>query len=270
MYARCPACQTTFKVTPEQLAARRGMVRCGICSAIFQAEQRLLRVPATPNAETTAPAREEMVSVRKTKRVRGGKSRSADSRRRRTRVEPVPTSNTGIPDIPTVTELENILKKPRSFWPPFFWSLGCLALLVLLAGQILYFYHDELAADPAWRPVVREFCDQAGCKLRPRQDIGRIDLLQTSIAPHPKYENALRIRATLVNRAVFTQAYPDMEISLTSNTGSVLARRSFVPSQYLETETSGEMTPNVVATALLDVTNPDGKAVGYEIRLVTR
>ena len=31
----------------------------------------------------------------------------------------------------------------------------------------------------------------------------------------------------------------------------------------------GALTPNVVATALLDVTNPDGNAVGYEIRLVT-
>ena len=265
MYARCPACQTTFKVTPAQLAARRGMVRCGICSAIFHAEQRLLRVPATPGAETTVPAREESVSAKKTKR----KSRSAGARRRRARIEPALMTSTEKTDFPTVTELENILKKPRSFWPSFFWSLGSLALLILLAGQILYFYHDELAVDPAWRPVVREFCDHAGCELRPRQDIARIELLQTSIAPHPKYANALRIRATLVNRASFAQAYPGMEISLTNNAGSLLARRTFIPTQYLETPTSGELTPNVVATALLDITNPDSKAVGYEIRLVS-
>jgi predicted Zn finger-like uncharacterized protein len=268
MYARCPACLTTFKVTPEQLDARGGMVRCGICSAIFNAELRRLQKPPAPAAESTPPTREETVAAKKTKRARGGKSRSASSRRRRSSIETDLTTGSKDAGIPTVTELEGIVK-PRSFWRPFFWSLGNLSLMILLAGQILYFYHDELAADPSWRPVVREFCDHAGCELRPRQDIGRIDLLQTSIAPHPKYENALRIRATLVNRAVFAQAYPDMEISLTSNTGSVLARRTFVPTQYLETPTSGELTPNVVATALLDVTNPDNKAVGYEIRLVT-
>jgi hypothetical protein len=244
------------------------MVRCGICSAIFQAERRLLRVPSTPTAEATAPAREVTVSAKKTRHARGGKSRGTSSRRRRARVMPDLATIAEDTDIPTVTELEGIVK-PRSLWRPFFWSLGNLALLILLAGQILYFYHDELAVDPSWRPVVREFCDHAGCELRPRQDIGRIELLQTSIAPHPKYENALRIRATLVNRAAFAQAYPGMEISLTSNAGSVLARRTFTPAQYLETPATAALTPNVVATALLDVTNPDSKAVGYEIRLVS-
>jgi len=268
MYAQCPACLTTFKVTSAQLAARGGMVRCGICSAIFQAERRLLRVPPTPGAGTTASTPDETVSAKKSKRVRGGKSRSASSRRRRTRIEPALTTSTEDAAIPTVTVLEGMVK-PRSFWRPFFWLLGNLALLILLAGQLLYFYHDELASDPAWRSVVREFCDHAGCELRPRQDIGRIELLQTSIAPHPKYANALRIRATLVNRAAFDQAYPGMEISLTSSAGSVLARRTFAPAQYLEPLAASALTPNVVATALLDVTNPDSKAVGYEIRLVT-
>lgn len=268
MYTRCPACLTTFKVTPAQLEARRGMVRCGICSAIFRAEQRLLQVPSQPGAEATAPSREQTVSAKKTRRVRGGKNRSASSRQRRARVTPDQATSAEDAAIPTVTELE-VIAKPRSFWRPFFWSLGNLALLILIAGQVLYFYHDELAADPSWRPVVSEFCDHAGCELRPRRDIARIELLQTSIAPHPKYANALRIRAMLVNRAAFAQAHPGMEISLTSSAGSVLARRTFAPAQYLETPATAALTPNVVATALLDVTNPDGKAVGYEIRLVT-
>ncbi len=268
MYAQCPACLTTFKITPAQLEARRGMVRCGICSAIFHAEQRLLQVPPKPDTEAAPPAQEEKISTRKNKRTRGGKSRAAGQRQRR--VKTVSKQTTGADDagIPTVTELGHLVK-PRSVWRSLFWSSGILALLILLAGQILYFYHDELAADSSWRPAVREFCDHAGCELRPRQDIARIELLQTSIAPHPKYENALRIRATLVNRAGFAQAAPGMEVSLTSNAGSILARRTFTPAQYLETPANDALTPNVVATALLDVTNPDAKAVGYEIRLVT-
>jgi len=51
--------------------------------------------------------------------------------------------------------------------------------------------------------------------------------------------------------------------------GDIQPRRGFPPIQYSETPLEAALTPNVVATALLDVTNPDGKAVGYEIRLVT-
>ncbi|MBU3736663.1 MAG: hypothetical protein FGM62_06775, partial [Methylobacterium sp.] len=37
----CPACGTRFRVRPEQLAAHRGDVRCGRCSHVFNALERL-------------------------------------------------------------------------------------------------------------------------------------------------------------------------------------------------------------------------------------
>ena len=37
MKTRCPDCQTTFRVTPEQLKARAGKVRCGQCQHVFNA-----------------------------------------------------------------------------------------------------------------------------------------------------------------------------------------------------------------------------------------
>ena len=37
MKTRCPACQTTFRITPEQLKARVGQVRCGQCQTVFNA-----------------------------------------------------------------------------------------------------------------------------------------------------------------------------------------------------------------------------------------
>jgi len=33
----CPRCAATFVVTPEQLQARDGLVRCGVCAAVFDA-----------------------------------------------------------------------------------------------------------------------------------------------------------------------------------------------------------------------------------------
>jgi predicted Zn finger-like uncharacterized protein len=37
MKTRCPDCQTVFRVTPEQIKARAGKVRCGHCRAVFNA-----------------------------------------------------------------------------------------------------------------------------------------------------------------------------------------------------------------------------------------
>jgi len=55
MKTRCPACQTTFRVTPEQLKARVGKVRCGQCQTVFNAldslvEASLSTPPQVPKA----------------------------------------------------------------------------------------------------------------------------------------------------------------------------------------------------------------------------
>lgn len=72
MLTRCPACATHFRVTPEQLKARSGRVRCGECQHVFNAldtlieepklvvspsaTESVLTPPAAPELPTTAPA----------------------------------------------------------------------------------------------------------------------------------------------------------------------------------------------------------------------
>ena len=53
----CPACATTFRVTPEQLSAHRGDVRCGQCQHIFNALQQLEEIvaPVSPAEAQTEP-----------------------------------------------------------------------------------------------------------------------------------------------------------------------------------------------------------------------
>ena len=267
MYTQCPACLTTFKVTAAQLEVHGGMVRCGICSAVFHAEQRLLKIQPKAKRTETTPA-DEPPPPKAEKRKQSGKGRRRSGRRRIDKLRTLDEKLAQEANIPTITK-QPLFAKPRLRGSFLLWGFGSLTLLMLLAGQFVYFYRNELATIPTWRPYLVDICLYAGCKLQPLRNIARIELLQTSIAPHPQYENALRLRATLVNRAAFRQDYPWMEVSLTSNAGNVIARRTFSPIQYSETPLENVLTPNVVATALLDVTNPDGKAVGYEIRLVT-
>jgi predicted Zn finger-like uncharacterized protein len=43
LITRCPACQTLFKVVPDQLRISEGWVRCGQCDDIFDASQHLVQ-----------------------------------------------------------------------------------------------------------------------------------------------------------------------------------------------------------------------------------
>lgn len=54
---RCPQCGTSFKVVPDQLRVRNGLVRCGACSTVFDGRACLLPEPGAPAARpSTAPA----------------------------------------------------------------------------------------------------------------------------------------------------------------------------------------------------------------------
>jgi predicted Zn finger-like uncharacterized protein len=59
MLTRCPACQTVFRLRPEQLHARRGEVRCGHCFHPFNARENTLEVAddAPPPAPPAPPVR---------------------------------------------------------------------------------------------------------------------------------------------------------------------------------------------------------------------
>ncbi|PKO25495.1 MAG: hypothetical protein CVU35_03775 [Betaproteobacteria bacterium HGW-Betaproteobacteria-8] len=51
----CPQCDAAFYVTPEQLAAHRGEVRCGKCEHVFNALDRLAEVEDEEIVEAIAP-----------------------------------------------------------------------------------------------------------------------------------------------------------------------------------------------------------------------
>ena len=59
MLTRCAACGTHFRVTPEQLKARSGRVRCGECQHVFNALDSLIEEPmavmVSPAAESQVP-----------------------------------------------------------------------------------------------------------------------------------------------------------------------------------------------------------------------
>ena len=49
---RCPYCQTRFRVTPRQIEAARGRVRCGHCLYVFNALEHAQEEPSAPSSDT--------------------------------------------------------------------------------------------------------------------------------------------------------------------------------------------------------------------------
>ena len=143
-------------------------------------------------------------------------------------------------------------------------------MVTLLAGQWVYFYRDQLARDRQWAPYVQIFCQTLRCTITPRHDVGLVQLTDTRVTPHPKFDKALRVRATLINRAKYTQPYPLMEVTLTNTEGKVLARKRFSAREYLKNtkQLDAGLTPNVARKAQMEITSPKAAADGYEIRLL--
>ena len=57
MITRCPACETMFKVVPDQLRISAGWVRCGQCNEIFDASSHLLdAIPTELSPASAVPA----------------------------------------------------------------------------------------------------------------------------------------------------------------------------------------------------------------------
>ena len=74
MLTRCPACQTVFRLRPEQLHARRGEVRCGHCFHPFNALEHALEPPANENPAPPPPAPDFFVLEDKPAPTLGGSS----------------------------------------------------------------------------------------------------------------------------------------------------------------------------------------------------
>ena len=65
MRTRCPACNTVFRVTSEQLRAKAGKVKCGYCQHIFNAFDELIdeRSKTPPPVVTAAEDTDERLSL---------------------------------------------------------------------------------------------------------------------------------------------------------------------------------------------------------------
>lgn len=152
-----------------------------------------------------------------------------------------------------------------------FWSIGAALLVLLLAAQATVFYGQDIGRRfPLLRDTLDLFCQALPCQRLAPVDMRRLDLVETQVAPHPRYDRVLRIKATIVNRAARAQPYPLLEVTLIDRQGHVVARRSYPPREYLRQpqQVADGLPPQLAVRIELDITSPGTRVSGFEVLLL--
>ena len=209
MVTRCPACATAFRVTEPQLRARAGQVRCGRCGTLFDALAALSPDPAS------RPGREDAQGP------------------------PISASMAVLLDTERDVSFDfGPQSRPR---PSRLWWVASVFLLLALAAQGGYQYRGEIAALlPEAKPLVQRICAQFGCDVPLPRRAELLSIESSDLQADGAHPSVMVLTATLRNRASFVQAFPALELSLTSTQGETVARRVLTPKDYVPQGTRSE------------------------------
>jgi len=257
MHTQCPHCTTLFKVSEEQLSAVNGKVRCGFCYRIFVAEESLLE--DLPSIDSQEDSPHENIHD------------TADS----TTSE---ISATAIAETLYITQNElqedarkhlneQIKKGKASAFTDFFWAFGVLVFTIVFVLQYSYFMRDDLAKYASIRPALQQLCHVANCLIPLQRSPAQIKLISRDISAHPSIKDALRVRATFINKAPYEQSYPTLKLTLSDLEGKTVAVRHFKPQEYLPQHTviGAGIAAQKLTEIQLDIHDSNKRSTGFEL-----
>jgi predicted Zn finger-like uncharacterized protein len=267
----CPACETQFFVTDEQLNQHEGKVRCGQCLQVFNARQQIVEASEAeshidqPSENTADPA------VAETPFVSNEIHEIPVPLNEPFLIEPENTSAEYAPshldDFLDKTKLIKRRKQPNK------WLWWAFAIVLLLAAilQSLYFLRNELALYyPATKPYLEQACQQLNCKVELPKKIEFIVIDDSDIQEDAQHAGLIWLSSTLVNQAAFNQAYPNLELTLTDVEDKPKLRRIILPREYLPagTDLNKGLWANEEIRIRLPISTQNEVLAGYRV-LVT-
>lgn len=235
----CPACHTQFVVTDEQLSQHHGKVRCGQCLNVFDASQALVDAEVAPEINADTP-----VSYHETTNV----PTAADEQTQ-------------------YFESQLTTHKPKT--GANFWLMWLLITLLCLAAilQSLYFLRSPIAANyPKLKPYLVLACEKIHCNIDLPKKIELIVIDDSDMQEDATYQKLIHLSSTLMNQANFSQAYPNIELTLTDTEDQAKLRRIFKPEEYLpaNTDIASGLAANADIKVKLAIT-ADELVAGYRI-----
>lgn len=290
MVTQCPHCSTAFNVTPEQLFARDGRVRCGQCRRVFDGLVNLTSLEAlqagvppplaeASDAELRAKV-EEIESERSTPLA--GFAPLNWPMVPEVPVVPIPPMASGVAQevaqpasvaehadasgemdappadalaatdtIPPAVPPETVVPPPASAsepatheagsadaprhrsWP---WAIAATLAALSLGAQAFYGFRNELAAHvPGVRPALAQMCAWARCTIRPLQKPSALAIQASDLLILDKGRpHLVQLIVTMQNQSSVEVAYPAIDLVLNDRFDHAVARRVFLPGEYLQ------------------------------------
>ena len=257
----CPHCGTRFKIAREQLEAHHGMVRCGNCHQAFDTRPNFAPEEIDPQLEL--PILDETEIQPEPFPLEITASDAPDSASGPDRL---PASSAGQDAFVPETYEADFLSKPRSR----LWTVAAFLLLLLLLAQAVFLFRVELAARiPTLKPALMRYCQMLKCSVPLPQNAGMLSIESSELKDDPSHRSQIVLIALLRNRAVYTQAFPDLELTLTDLQDNALARRIFKPADYLPAQQNipAGFPANQELGIKLRLDTTDLKPVGYRLVL---
>ena len=266
MVTSCPSCVTTFRISHGQLTARQGEVRCGKCDAVFDAYKTLASLPDEPLPETLAEPQTEPLAGPDADSSSISEAEGSTPEQTTLDIVPAPAANLSPAQsfMPAAKFLPERIRRDR------FVGAAVLALSVAFVLQLTYAMRTSLTTSvPALRPLFERICSVTGCTITLPRRTEALAIESSDLQANPARAGAIVLNAVLRNRSSTPVAYPALELTLTNSQDRAVARRVFLPRDYLEraAEVGRGMGALAEVNVHLELDTGDLKAAGYRLFL---
>jgi len=289
----CAHCSARFRVTPQQLNARQGQVRCGRCSQVFNGFQILERFPDddTGGRLLADHERRQIETSRAeaaTSAPRDSTATGADGAVDLPIFDEEPAAPATAPEAPApeppAPEPQPEAPRRTRRWlrhepqltldmdppdpPARAWRFAAALAALVLVLEIAYVYRGPIAQRyPVLRPGLEAACVHIGCSVAYSRDETALKLEDSELLEVPGKPNEIALGARIRNLGGIAQEFPHLELTLTDLTGQAAVRRVLRPTDYLGRPLAyGEVIPAGVEVALqLRLETPRLKATGYQL-----
>jgi len=281
----CPQCDTQFLLNDELIAAYGGKVQCGSCEHVFNASDRLTEVDddvssadeykvaiETTPAEKTPPVNRlppvETASFDTDPDLTASKETLIDYIIGQPAATVNPTAEKeAAPE--AVLNLDGVNKKPRQHF--FLSILISLLLLLVFIGLSVYFLRGKIASEyPQLKPALERICKMLNCTIDLPKNLGLISIGNSDMQEDDDYQAVINLSSSLQNNATYSQAYPNIELTLTDSDDTPVIKKLIKPKDYLvsKKKLAQGLAPHEIANIKIALRVDEASVASYRILLL--
>lgn len=281
----CPQCDTQFLLNDELIAAYGGKVQCGSCEHVFNASDRLTEVDddvssadeykvaiETTPAENTPPVNRlppvETASFDTDPDLTASKETLIDYIIGQPAATVNPTAEKeAAPE--AVLNLDGVNKKPRQHF--FLSILISLLLLLVFIGLSVYFLRGKIASEyPQLKPALERICKKLNCTIDLPKNLGLISIGNSDMQEDDDYQAVINLSSSLQNNATYSQAYPNIELTLTDSDDTPVIKKLIKPKDYLvsKKKLAQGLAPHEIANIKIALRVDEASVASYRILLL--